>query len=132
MNAMFDKIFDDSENKGKVVKSLDNAVGFLAGDYKEEHAQRADQLALISIINDEKDGTGIFDLSDDMDSNIEKSKKLNRTGDDGVDPGAPKDSDFGINERIVTQIKQITEAFKSGKISQAKYKKARQIISRLG
>jgi hypothetical protein len=132
MNDMFNKIFDDSENKGKVVKSLDNAVGFLAGDYKEEHAQRAEQLALISIINDEKDGTDIFDLSDDMDNNIEKSKKLNRTGTDGVDSGAPKDSDFGINERIIAQIKQITEAFKSGKISQAKYKKARQIISRLG
>ena len=67
-----------------------------------------------------------------MDSNIEKAKKLNRIGDDGVDHGAPKDSDFAINERIIAQIKQITEAFKSGKISQAKYKKARKIISRLG
>jgi hypothetical protein len=132
INDIFNKIFDDSENKSKVLTSLDKAIEFTARDYKEDHAQTIHQLALIGIINDEKEDTGIFDLSDDMDSNIEKSKKLNRIGDDGVDPGAAKDSDFGINERTVMQIKQITEAFKSGKISQAKYKKARKIISRLG
>ena len=132
MDTIFDKIFNDSESKSKVLKALDNAVNFSVSGNVGEYKQLTQQLAIIGIINDHEDGTGIFDLNDSMEDNIEKSKELNRADDEGNISQQAQDSDFGINEQMSLQIKQITNAFKSGKISPVKYEKARQIISRLG
>ena len=126
-NDIFDKIYADTENKGKVKASLSNSVKSLTSEYRGEYRQLERQLALLRILDKSDD----FDLSLDMEENINIAMDMNR-GDEGSAGSKLSDSDFGINENIVKQIKQITQALKSNKIQQAKYNKIRQIIERLG